>query len=165
MKPEKQEAVRQEIRTFFRQLNNMFFMFLAGIFLFLITALVVVYFQKALSPDYTTYLYFGAPISSVALIIMARKLASDRFKAAVGMQKLYEKMDAYRSGAILQMILLDGSAFIFLLAYIFSGQKLFIFLSLVVVMLFFLYKPGMEKFMRELQLSELEKQVIRDHSY
>ena len=160
-----QEAARKEIKTFFRQLTNMYFMLFAGIFLFMVTAIIVVYFQKALRPDYTTFLYFGAPVSSMALMLMARKLAADRFKTGFDQPKLYQKMDAYRSGVVLQMIVLDGAAFVMLLAYVFSGVFLFVYLCMAVMTVFLLSKPGMEKFMKEMNLNEMERKVVRDHSY
>ena len=66
MNPDTQEAVRTEIKSFFRQLNTMFGVFLAGVFLFLVSVQIVVYFQGALDASYTRFLYVGAPLSGVA---------------------------------------------------------------------------------------------------
>ena len=159
------EAVRAEIKRFFRQLNTMFGVFLTGVFLFLVSVQVVVYFQGALDPTYTQFLYFGAPISGVALIVIAQRLAEGRFKGGRGALKLHEKMDAYRSGSVLRMIVLDGAAFLQLIAYVFTDDKLFLLLALAVVTVFFMSKPGLERFMRDMDLNEVERKVMRDHGY
>jgi hypothetical protein len=165
MKSDTQEAVRKELKDFFRQLNSMFWVFLAGVFLFLVSVQIVVYFQGALDASYTRYLYFAAPISGVALILIAQRLADGRFKGGHGARKLHEKMDAYRAGAVLRMLVLDGAAFLQLIAYVFTDNKLFLLLALAVVTVFFMSKPSLERFVRDMQLNEVEKKVIRDHGY
>jgi hypothetical protein len=165
MNPDTQEAVRNEIKSFFRQLNTMFGVFLAGVFLFLVSVQIVVYFQGALDASYTRFLYFGAPLSGVALILMAQRLAEGRFKGGRGNFKLHEKMDAYRAGAVLRMIVLDGAAFIQLIAYVFTDNKLFLLLALAVITVFFMSRPSLERFMKDMELNEVEKKVMRDHGY
>jgi hypothetical protein len=165
MNRDTQEAVRAEIKNFFRQLNTMFGVFLAGVFLFLVSVQIVVFFQGALDPSYRQFLYVGAPLSSVALIIIAQRLAEGRFKGGRGDFKLHEKMDAYRAGAVLRMIVLDGAAFVQLIAYVFTDDKLFLLLALAVVTVFWMSKPNLERFVRDMALNEVEKKVMRDHGY
>ena len=107
----------------------------------------------------------GAPLSGVALIIIAQRLADARFKGARGNFKLHEKMDAYRAGAVLRMIVLDGAAFLQLIAYVFTDNKLFLLLALAVVTVFWMSKPSLERFVRDMALNEVEKKVMRDHGY
>lgn len=153
------------MRDFFRQLNNMFYVFLASIFLFMLSVMIVVYFQGPLDSTYTTYLYFAAPLSTVALLVMANRFAAGRFKAAASAQKLFEKMDAYRSGSVLRMIILDGAAFVQLIAFVFTASYFFLALAVAMATVFLLYKPGLEKFVKDLELNEVERKVMRDHSF
>jgi hypothetical protein len=163
MNDSQNEAVRKEFKSFFWQLGVMHYSFFAGVFLFMMTSLVVVYYQNPLNESYTDYLYIGAPVSSMALILLAYRLGVARFKLAQDAPKLYQKMDAYRAGVVLRMILLDGAAFVLLIAYIFTGKHIFIYLSFVVVSVFLLYKPHARQFIKDLKLNELEQKVIREH--
>lgn len=165
MKEDTQAAARKEIKDFFRQLNTMFVVFFAGIFLFLMSVVIVVYFQGGLDVSYTKFLWVGAPLSSIALVVIAGRLADGRFKGGRGDRKLYEKMDAYRSGTVLRMVILDGATFVQLIAYVFTADKLFLLLALVVGLVFLMYRPSIEKFSRDLELNDVEKRVMRDHSY
>lgn len=138
--------------------------FLAGLVLFMVSVLIVSYYQGALNPRYHTFLLIAAPISGIALIIMGYRLFKGRMDITGEGDQLYEKMENYRSAMVIRMILLDGAAFIQLVAFVMSADKVFIALSLVIATLFMLYKPSLERFIKDMNLSELEAQVMRDHA-
>ena len=159
------EEARKQIREFFRQLNMLFIVFIAGIVLFLITGYIVVEFQKPLNPEYDTFLIFGAPACGVALILLGYRLFLGRLKNARTAGKLFEKMEGYRSAMVLRLILLDGAAFVQVIAFIMTGERMYLFLCLGVVTVFMLVKPGVERFVKEMELGEVEAKVMRDHFY
>ncbi|MEM1000873.1 MAG: hypothetical protein AAGN35_27715 [Bacteroidota bacterium] len=163
MNEETQAQARKQIKGYFRQLNTLFGVFLASILLFLLSVLIVVYYQGALESKYATFLLIAAPVSGAALLIMGYRLFLGRLQGARTAEKLYEKMESYRSAMVLRMILLDGAAFIQLVAYVMTGNKLFIALAVALASIFMLYKPGLEKFIKDLDLSEMEARVMRDH--
>ena len=76
MKEETRQEVRKQIQTYFRQLNVMFFVFLAGVILFLISVVIVVGINGPMNPRYNTFLYIFAPISSAALMRLALSVSS-----------------------------------------------------------------------------------------
>lgn len=159
------EDARKQIREYFRQLNVLFLVFIAGIILFLATGYIVVDFQKPLNPEYAEFLLFGAPLSGVALILLGYRLFLGRVKNAQTREKLFEKMEGYRSAMVLRLILLDGAAFVQIIAYIMTGERVYLFLCLGVVTVFFLVKPRVERFIQEMKLGEVEAKVMRDHYY
>lgn len=163
VKHETQEQVRKHIREYFRQLNTLFGAFLAGIILFLFSVVIAVYYQGPMDPTYASILLFAAPLSGMALLLMGYRLFRGRLLNAREGEKLHQKMDGYRSAMVIRMILLDGAAFIQLVAYVMTDNKLFIAFALVIATSFMLYKPGIERFINDLELNDVEAKVMRDH--
>jgi hypothetical protein len=163
VKKDTQAQVRKQIRSYFRQLNTIFGAFLAGIVLFLLSVMIAVYYQGAIESEYDTVLLFVAPLSGMALMLMGYRLFRGRLLGAREGEKLHQKMDGYRSAVVVRMILLDGAAFIQLVAYAMTSNKIFIAFALVIATSFMLYKPGLERFIKDMDLSDLEAKVMRDH--
>ena len=74
-----------------------------------------------------------------------------RVKNARSAEKLFEKMEGFRSAMVLRLILLDGAAFIQIIAYIMTGERVYLFLCVGVLTVFLLTKPTLEKFIKEMQ--------------
>ncbi len=165
MAAEISEEAKKQIKSYFRQSRYLFSTFFIGLILFLITVYIVIFFQQPLNPEYSTFLLVSAPLSGIALVTMGYRLFMGRVKSAQKAVKLYEKMEGYRSAMVLRYILLDGAAFIQLISYIMTGNRLYLILCLVIMTLFFTVRPGVERFIREMGLSDLESRVIRDHYY
>ena len=65
---------------------------------------------------------------------------------------------------MLRFILLDGAAFLQLGAFIMTENRIFLVITVVVATLFMLYRPHLERFIKEMSLSDVEANVIRDHA-
>jgi hypothetical protein len=162
--PQINEAARKQIRQFLNQLNLIFWGFLASIVLFLIAVIIVSYNADPKSHDLDMVMMISAPLSSMALIVVAHRLFLARVKAAQTSEKLYQKMDAYRGAILIRFVLLDGAAFAQLIAFFLTENRLFIPTALVVATIFFLYRPHLERFIKDMELNAVEAQVMRDHS-
>jgi hypothetical protein len=159
------DEIRRTIRVYFRQLNWLFFTFFAGLVTFMVVAWIITGGgTQPIDASYEPFLRFAAPISGIALIVIANRLYQQRVKPAREAEKLYQKMDAYRGGVVLRMIVMDGAAFINLIAFLAAGSYLFLILCAIVLVLFVLTKPNLEKFIDELHLNATEEQVMRDHT-
>jgi hypothetical protein len=163
-KPLINDAARKQVRQFFSQLTLIFVAFLLGIILFMISALIVSQAGDPKSHDLDTLLFITAPISSMGLLLIAHRLFLGRVKRAQGNEKLYEKMDAYRSATMLRFMLLDGAAFLQLGAYLMTENRIFLVIAMVVVTLFMLYRPTLERFIKDMALTDVEANVMRDHA-
>jgi Na+-transporting NADH:ubiquinone oxidoreductase subunit NqrC len=157
-------AVRKQVRSFFRTLTLLFISLLTSVVLFLAAVVIAAYVREPEKHDLDTILLIVAPISSAALMLIANRLFSARVNSAKTKDKLYEKMDDYRAAVILRFMLLDAAAFVPLVAYLLTENKAFLAIGLVVITMFLLYRPGLERFIREMELNTLEAQVMRDHS-
>lgn len=155
---------RKQVKGFFRQLNSLFGIFLAGVLLFLFSVMIVVYYRVPENHDLDTILLIAAPISTAALLLISHRLFTSRLQSAKKLEKLYERMEAYRGAIVLRFLLLDGAIFLQIIAYLLTENKLFVVLSVVVITMFMLYKPSPQRFTKEMELSELEAEVILDHA-
>lgn len=163
MKQEINEAVRRQVRDYFRQSQILFFVFLIGLVMFMATAYIVIMYQQALNPEYAIFLLVMAPLSGIALVVISYRLFMGRIKNAQEQEGLYEKMEGYRGAMVLRYILLDGAAFVQIITFIMTGNKLYLLLCLVIVTLFFMNRPGLERFISDMELNDVESQVMRDH--
>lgn len=161
--PKVNEAARKQIRQFFTQLTLIFVGFLSSIFLFLVSVLIVTAMADPKSHDLDTILLICAPVSGMGLILVANRLFAARIKAARQSEKLHQKMDAYRGASVLRFMLLDGAAFLQLIAFFLTENRVFIPVAIVVATLFMLYRPSLERFIRDMELNPVESQVMRDH--
>ena len=156
--------VQKQVKGFFRQLNMLFGVFLAGVLMFLVSVMIVVYYREPENHDLDLILLIAAPISTAALLLISNRLFASRLKSAMNLEKLYEKMEAYRGAIVLRFLLLDGAIFIQIIAYLMTENKLFVVLSVVVVSMFMLYRPNAKRFAKRMALNDLETEVILDHS-
>lgn len=161
---DKREAVRREIKTFFRQVNVLFWAFWLGVVIFLLTALIVVYYRGPVEPMYHTFLLIAAPIGSIAMLILGFRMYMGRVEPGRKADKLYQKMESYRSGVILRLITLDGAAFFNVIAYVMTADRVFLAVCLLMMTFFIVNKPSLEKFIRDMQLNDTESRVMRDHA-
>lgn len=183
--------VTRQLKAYFRQLNILFVVFVAGMVLFFLTVWIVtqggeyptLYQQnevaaqtgegegtnpkgEAMAPgnsELPNFLRIVVPISGLALILVSNRLFNSRLKQAREGTKLFHKMEAYRAAAVLRYIILDGAAFLNLVAFLLAGTFLYPILCAVILFLFFMNRPTPAKMIQDLQLSDLETRVVQDH--
>lgn len=160
----KNYEVSRQIRRFFTQMNILFWVFLAGIILFGTSVwLVTAGGQAASDPESADWLRFAAPLSGLAMILLAQRLFMARVKKVRDAKTVYEKMEGYRGASVLRMIVLDGAAFVNIMAFLICGVQMLMALCVAVMVVFFLNKPSLEKLIADLRMSDIEAQVLRDH--
>jgi hypothetical protein len=128
----------------------------------MVSSVVVVASADPKSHDLDMVMLISAPLSSMALILMANRLFAARLRPAKNAEKLYQKMDAYRGATLLRFMLLDGAAFLQLIAFFLTENRVFLLIAFVIATLFLLYRPSMDRFIRDMELSSLETRVMRD---
>ena len=91
--PKVNEAAKKQVRQYFNQLTLIFVGFLASILLFLVSVLIVSASADPKSHDLDLVMFISAPLSSMALILIANRLFVARLRAAKEAEKLYQKID------------------------------------------------------------------------
>ena len=156
--------VTRQLKRFFFQMNILFWVFLSGIVLFGTAVWLVTAGGRVSSdPESADWLRFAAPISGLFMIILGQRLFTGRIKKVREAETVYEKMEGYRGASVLRMIVLDGAAFVNIMAFLYCGVQMLMALCLAVIVVFFLHKPSLEKLIADLRMSDLEAKVLRDH--
>jgi hypothetical protein len=79
-------------------------------------------------------------------------------KSRLGMIKeknsLSEKLTDYRSVVIVKLALLEGPAFFAIVSYLLTADPLFLGIAAFMIVLFFINRPGREKLVQDLELSQ-----------
>jgi hypothetical protein len=158
------EAARKHIRNYFLTTKILYFAIVGGVFLFALAIWIFTgYDAMAIDLSLDSVLQIATPISTVALIVMSFLLYQVRLKAARSQEKMYEKMELYRTAWLVRMMVLDGAGFLNIISFIFTCNELFYYIFGVILLLFTLNYPSSEKFISEMNLSPVEERVIRDH--
>lgn len=167
---DRHEAARKQIRGYLLRTNILFFSIAINILVFAGVVMVLTGFGAAPmvppqdSGEISGYMIYLAPLSGLALVLLALRFYRTRLEQARKEEGLYHKMEGYRSALILRMALLDGAALVNLVAYMLNVQILHLGLAAIVLVMFIFQKPGLEKMIRELDVNNLEAQVLRDHA-
>lgn len=150
------------LKPFFRQIQFLYWALLGGLITFFIASIAVarILTQQEL-PDFR-WLVFAAPISGMALLILAHRLYSKKLAEAAAMGKLHKRIEGFRTATILRFLVLDFAGVLNLGAFTVTGNYLFFGLAGVVILLFVLYRPTITLMAKDLKLEGLEKEMIFD---
>lgn len=137
-----------------------FYALLAGQIIFLMISLYLVSANVVQTiPDLSliltfTILIFISPLLVVGPIIY-RKLISRNFD---GVKSTEQKLILYRQGMIIKLAMVEGSSIFSIVCFLITGNFLFVIIAVLLISLFLLHKPTLEKFASDfnIPLSELD---------
>lgn len=137
-----------------------FYALLAGQIIFLLISLYLVSASIVKSnPDLSliltfTILIFLSPLLVIGPIIY-RKLIS---KNSDSVKSLEQKLILYRQGMIIKLALVEGTSIFSIVCFLITGNFLFVIIAILLISLFFLHKPTIEKFASDfnIPLSQLD---------
>jgi hypothetical protein len=87
--------------------------------------------------------------------IIYRKLISKQMDK---LKSIEEKLISYRQGTIIKLAFVESASMLSIFSFFITGAYLFFIFALLILLLFFLHKPSLEKFASDfnIDLSELE---------
>ncbi len=137
-----------------------FYALLAGQIIFLLISLYLVSANVVQTiPDLSliltfTILIFISPLLVVGPIIY-RKLISRNFDSVKSTE---QKLILYRQGMIIKLAMVEGASIFSIVSFLITGNFLFVIIAILLISLFFLHKPTLEKFASDfnIPLSELD---------
>lgn len=100
-------------------------------------------------------LIFGGLFGSTLLI-------KNKLNVAKQKPNLTEKMSDYRAALIINFAMLEGPSFFAIVAYMLTGNLLFLGMAGLLLLVFFTIRPTTEKAIRDLELSPDEIKRIND---
>ncbi len=107
-------------------------------------------------------LIYVVPVFAIAGIIASNLVFKQKLKECIARPNLKEKLNCYRSALIIKFALIEGSSFFALVAFLLTGDLLYLGFAAILVVVFITYTPSKEKSIVDLELNPTEKQIIFD---
>lgn len=107
-------------------------------------------------------LIYVVPVFAIAGIIASNLVFKQKLKECIARPNLKEKLNCYRSALIIKFALIEGSSFFALVAFLLTGDLLYLGFAAILVVVFITYIPSKEKSIVDLELNQTEKQIIYD---
>jgi len=158
------ETNQMTSKAYFKTLTIVYFALLAGQVLFAILSLVLVQTGK-LGDDggeFGEILIYTVSVFLIGGIIASTVMFKKSLSEAKNKNTLLEKMNFYRSALIVRYAPLEGVTMFAIVAYILTGNLLFMGMAAMIIVIFLIIKPSPEKAINDLELSYEEKQVLSD---
>lgn len=149
-------------KAYFKGLTIVYFALMAGQLVFLILALALVLSVKLGNDggELGDFLIYIVPIFMVGGIIASTVMFKKSLSEAKNKNTLLEKMNFYRSALIVRYAPLEGVTMFAIVAYLLSGNLIFLGVATLTILIFLIIKPSPEKAINDLELSYEEKQVL-----
>ncbi len=107
-------------------------------------------------------LIYVVPVFAIAGIIASNLVFKQKLKECIAQPNLKDKLNCYRSALIIKFALIEGSSFFALVAFLLTGDLLYLGFAAILVVVFITYTPSKEKSIVDLELNPTEKQIIFD---
>lgn len=107
-------------------------------------------------------LIYVVPVFAIAGIVASNLVFKQKLKECITRPNLKEKLNCYRSALIIKFALIEGSSFFALVAFLLTGDLLYLGFAAILVVVFITYTPSKEKSIVDLELNQTEKQIIYD---
>ncbi len=148
-------------KSYFRQLNVLFFAFVAGQLLLAAVFFFLIKNQEA-GPDSSSVNVFMIVVS--ILLFNAFIVSHFLYKRQVERLKKYDtlvqKMTGYRSVLIIRLAIVETATIVSLIAFYLTGEQVFLGTAGIALAYFLFLKPVKEKIGRDLELNADEQRKI-----
>lgn len=100
------------------------------------------------------------PVFALVAIVGSNFLFNLKIKATPKTSTLSEKLVSYRMAFISKLAVLEGASFFSIVSYLLTQNVLFLSIATLLVVLFVLQRPTVQKIVEVFQLSNQEKQLL-----
>lgn len=159
-------TTKQTSQEYFKLMQIIYFALITGQIIF---AIISFYLSNTENFDFSTkeldkifiyiVLIFVVGGFSGSTLFFRYKLSRIKNKTS-----LIEKMTEYRSALIIRYALLETPSFFSLIAYLLTGNILFLGLSAIIILFFLTIKPTKNRTIFELKLNVNERQTINNNN-
>lgn len=105
-------------------------------------------------------LIYVVPAFTIMGIFTSNFMFKQRLKESLSKVNLKEKLDLYRSALIIKFALIEGPSFFAVIAYILTGNLIYIGIIVLLLAMFWIYRPTKEKLILDLELTHAERQIV-----
>lgn len=100
------------------------------------------------------------PILVVGAFFGSQFLFKSKIREAIKQENLSKKLLTYRVAFLLQCAILEGASLFSIMSYLLTADLWFLVMAAIVVVLFVLQAPSLQKVAMALQLNNQEKQIL-----
>lgn len=157
-------SVQQTSKEYFRSLYILHIALMTGVLLFSILSVFLVSSGSMAKNDTGLDAIFIKVVPALVLIalIIAVWSYNKRLARLKGMRELKQKLTGYRSVFIIRTAWVEGSGIFAIMAYLLTGNYLYIGIAGLLVLLFLIWVPTREKVANALDLSTQERSIVSD---
>ncbi|MBK3519890.1 hypothetical protein [Carboxylicivirga marina] len=153
----------QNSKQFFRTLNLIHLAMLTGQLLFITVALHLKFSANAINTQELSFPFsLVVPLLTGICIVISKVLYTLLTKQTQTLSDIKDKMKLYMTSCIIQLALLEGAALFSVVVFMMTGEIYFLLFNLVLILFFWVAKPGREKAIIHLKLNNEEMLLIRD---
>ena len=135
---------------------------ISGVTLFSVIAFALIENRELRWNDTDDIFFFIVPIAAISGIILGNILYKKGLESLVDKNSLKEKLTGFQTVLIIKYALLEGPSLIGVVAFFSTGNLLYLLISGVLIIYFFLQRPSKEKIMNDLDLSGALKDQFND---
>jgi hypothetical protein len=158
------ETRPQTTREYFRTLRIIFYALIAGQITF---GLVIFFYHRMMQADaglqeLRNIFFFIVPVFFIGGYFGGKFIFNLRMKTARSRANLTEKMDDYRSSLIVRYALLEGSSLFSIVAFLMTGEIIFLVIAAFIITLFFTMIPTPARAITDLELDLNDESRLND---
>lgn len=134
--------------------------FIFGIVFFAVIALILSSTQNNGNPELVNVFQIIVPLVFIGSFISGRMLFRKKLLQINPQATLPKKLEEYRVAALIMYAMLEGAAFLSVIAALITGILYFLLITGLIVVVFALLKPGVTRISQDLNLSAEEVKLL-----
>lgn len=155
-------------KQFFKSVKIIHFAMMTGILFFGIIAFILNYScgQFIENKELENVLLLVVVVFLLAEVIGSNFIFKYQLKECYKQTALKDKLLCYRSALIVRIAMIEGVSFFVIIAYVLTGNFLFLVFLVLLLFIFLLFMPTLEKTRTDLKLNyDEEKQMYNDDDF
>ncbi|RKD85082.1 hypothetical protein [Mangrovibacterium diazotrophicum] len=158
------ETEKQTTQGYFTAIRIVHLALMGGIVFFSAISYVLQLngFESSSDEEFNRFL---APVVGVFVIgaaFASQIVFKQRLKECVSKPSLQEKLMLYRAALILKFALIEGPSFMAVVAYLLTGNLLYLGVVGLLLILFLIYRPSKEQTILDLELNMNDRRLLDD---
>jgi len=155
------ETIKMTSGEYFKSIKIVHIALVTGVVFFtLISVFLQIEGFGTVGPEIDKVLLFVVPIFALIGIFASNFVFKKKLNEIRKKSNLKEKMEEYRSALIIKLALIEGPSFFAVVAFLLTGNYIYLGLTIILIIVFLIYTPNKTKFINELELTKKESDLI-----
>jgi len=157
-------TIQQTSKQYFRSLQIIYFTMIAGQIMFAVITFFLIHsksIDKGAQELKEIFVYI-VPFFVIGSLVGGNVFFRKMMNTYRSSDDLIKKMTGYRSALIVRYALLEGSTLFSIIVYLVTGYWLFLLIAGLMVLIFLILKPTIERAVTELELNANERLKIEN---